>query len=157
MIFVTVGTQLAFPRLIDAMQDHAARIDEPVIAQTGEAAAGRWPDLDVRPTLAPQSFAETFASARVVVSHAGIGTILSAARFGRPLVMLPRRVALGEHRNDHQMATAHQLEGRPGIHVAWEVEALEGFLLDPDLCAMEQGVSPERSLFLERLRALIAP
>jgi hypothetical protein len=33
---------------------------------------------------------------------------------------MPRKAALGEHRNDHQMATAKWLNGRTGIVVAWD-------------------------------------
>ena len=46
----------------------------------------------------------------------------------RPLVIVPRRHALGEHRNDHQLATAQALVGLSGLHVAWEIEDLPKLL-----------------------------
>lgn len=46
MIFATVGTQLPFPRLIDALEALAPDLGEEVIAQIG-ASEGTWPNLDI--------------------------------------------------------------------------------------------------------------
>lgn len=113
MIFATVGTQLPFPRLIDALDALAADLSEPVIAQCGPQ-PGSWRHLEPRPHLTPGEYETLFAQARLVVAHAGIGTILSAKRLGKPLVILPRRHALGEHRNDHQLATAREVAAQTG-------------------------------------------
>ncbi len=56
--------------------------------------------------------------ADVVIAHAGMGSIISAAEFGKPMVLLPRRGSLRETRNDHQIATAKWLRSKPGIFVA---------------------------------------
>lgn len=154
MIFVTVGTQLPFPRLIEAMDAHAAATEEDVIAQVGPA-PGEWPHLDVRPHLAPAEFDVLFARARVVVGHAGIGTILTARRHGRPLVVLPRRHAFGEHRNDHQLATAQQVTGLPGLHVAWETADLPA-LLSADLTPAGEARGPEHARLLDRVARFLA-
>ena len=116
MIFATVGTQLPFPRLIEALDRIAAESGAEIIAQTGPF-DGAAPHLTCHGGLSPQEFEAHFTVARVVVAHAGIGTILSAKRYGKPLVLLPRRHALGEHRNDHQQATAKQVETLPGVYV----------------------------------------
>ena len=44
-------------------------------------------------------------AAAAIVAHAGMGTILTALETGKRLLVMPRRAALGEHRNDHQLAT----------------------------------------------------
>lgn len=67
--------------------------------------------------------------AQVIVSHAGMGSLLTALRHRRPILIMPRKASLGEHRNDHQMATARWMEGRPGVTVAWD-EAMIGEALD---------------------------
>ncbi|MBE9640454.1 glycosyltransferase [Salipiger mangrovisoli] len=156
MIFATVGTQLPFPRLIDALEALAPELGEAVIAQTG-LAAGSWPHLDVRPRLAPKDFAAIFEAARVVVSHAGVGSILSARRYRKPLIVMPRRLALGEHRNDHQMATARHVEGLHGVHVAWEAEELRELLRRPGLeaAAEKTDLSPSHSALIQRVQAFI--
>jgi UDP-N-acetylglucosamine transferase subunit ALG13 len=63
-----------------------------------------------------------------IVSHAGIGSVLTAMEHGKPLVVMPRRADLREHRNDHQLATARWLEGKQGIWVVPSADALQGAL-----------------------------
>lgn len=154
MIFATVGTQLPFPRLIDSLDALAPELGEEIVAQVG-ASGGHWPALDVRPALTPAEFETVFAAARVVVAHAGIGTILSAKRLGKPLVILPRRHALGEHRNDHQLATARQVDRLTGIHVAWDETELRPLLKAPALAPAGNDPSPSHAALIDRLRLFI--
>lgn len=117
MILVTVGMQLGFDRLIAAMDALAPGIGQPVIAQVGKGTF-RPVNMAAHVSIAPAEFEALVEQANLVVSHAGIGTVLTAARFAKPVVLVPRRASLGEHRNDHQLATVRQLAGRPGIVVA---------------------------------------
>ncbi len=142
MIFVTIGTQLAFPRLMAEMDRLAPDLGEEVIAQVGPDQEER-AHLEARAHFSPAEFEATFRAARVVVSHAGIGSVLSAKRFQKPLILVPRRFALGEHRSDHQVATARALEGRPGLYVAWQVEALEALVRAPDLRPASEASGPD--------------
>lgn len=117
MIFLTVGTQLPFDRLVRAVDGWCARSDNHDVF--GQIAGGYRPrHFAWSPFVEPEEFDRRFADADLVVAHAGMGTVISALTFGRPLLMLPRRASLGEHRNDHQVATARQFANRPGIHVA---------------------------------------
>ena len=154
MIFVTVGTQLPFPRLINAMDAVAEQAGEDVIAQTGPD-AGSPKNIRTFASLKPSEFEENFRSARVIVAHAGIGTILSAKRFGKPLIILPRRADLGEHRNDHQIATARQVEKLTGVHVAWREDELSGLLNDTELEPANEEASATHTALLDRLRVFI--
>ena len=154
MILATVGTQLPFPRLIDGLNALAPRLDEPVVAQIG-ASVGDWPNIEVHTSLPPDAYGALFSSARVVVAHAGIGTILSARKHGKPLIVMPRRHKLGEHRNDHQMATAKQVEALPGIHIAWDLDDLERLLQEPQLEPAAEVASPRRDALVQRLKGFI--
>lgn len=120
MIFVTVGTQLPFDRLIRAVDKWCAQSDlgGESFAQIGRAEAGTYrPEhISWAETIRPAEFQERVQAARVIVSHAGMGSIITAMRFGKPIVIVPRRAALGEHRNDHQLATVKWLGNRPGIY-----------------------------------------
>jgi UDP-N-acetylglucosamine transferase subunit ALG13 len=62
--------------------------------------------------------------ADAIVAHAGMGTILNALQLGKPLLVMPRRAALGEHRNEHQSATARRFQELGGVAVADDAEAL---------------------------------
>ena len=123
MILLTVGKQLAFDRLVRAVDALAPQLDDKILAQTG---IGQFvpQNLEIEHSIAPAKFEELVGEARLVIAHAGIGTVLSARRHGTPLIIFPRRAALGEHRNDHQMATARQLRGTPGIVVALDEDDL---------------------------------
>jgi len=123
VILVTVGMQLGFDRLIEAMDRLAPELGATVIAQTGKGTyVAR--NIETHEKIAPAEFETLVEKARLIVSHAGIGSVLTAARFAKPIVLLPRRADLKEHRNDHQMATIRKLEGRPGILIAHDESEL---------------------------------
>lgn len=123
MILVTVGTQLGFDRLIEAMDRLTPTLGTEVIAQTGK---GRYvpQHMTAFEKIAPSEFEALVMRAELLVSHAGIGSVLTAARYAKPIVLLPRQADLREHRNDHQMATVRKLTGRPGILIAQDETGL---------------------------------
>lgn len=155
MIFVTIGTQLPFPRLIEAIAALVPELNEEVVAQTG-ADSATYPGITSHTTLSPAEYNVLFKTARLVVSHAGIGTILSAKALRKPLILAPRRFDMGEHRNDHQMATARQVENLEGIYVAWNDAELAAFLKGPPLAPAQPGAGPKAATLIERLRTEIA-
>jgi hypothetical protein len=53
-----------------------------------------------------------------------MGTILSAAELGKPLILMPRRAKFGEHRNDHQQDTALEMARLTNVTVVEDGEAL---------------------------------
>lgn len=116
-VFLTVGSMLPFDRLVRAM-DAWARLhpQAEVRAQIGE---GGWIPgaFSYQAMHAPGDYRALCEWADVIVSHVGMGTVITAAELGRPLVALPRRAALGEVTSDHQAATAQWLRGRKGITV----------------------------------------
>lgn len=124
MIFVTVGSQMPFDRLIRTMDAWAsAHPDQTIEAQIGNTNyVPQYMKHDR--ILTPAEFTERMAGASMIVAHAGMGTIISAMEFGRPMILLPRRGALRETRNDHQVATAKWLESKPGISVAYTEDEL---------------------------------
>lgn len=129
MIFVTVGSQMAFDRLVTAMDHWTATQSraEDVFAQIGPTTlrptAMRW-----SVSLTPTEFNAAISTAEIIVAHAGMGSVLTALELGKPLVLMPRRGDLMETRNDHQVATAHWLSSRAGIFVAMDEHALPAAL-----------------------------
>ena len=124
MILLTVGKQLPFDRLVMAVDALAPHLAEPVIAQVGQSLVQPH-NIEAHAKLPAQDFEAIAERARLIVSHAGIGSVLLARRLQKPIVLMPRRADLREHRNDHQMATAKQLEGTDGIFIAWDETELE--------------------------------
>jgi UDP-N-acetylglucosamine transferase subunit ALG13 len=154
VIFATVGTQLPFPRMMTALDGIAGRHKLDVLAQTCDESYHPQ-NLTAKANLHPDEFAAAFKKASVVVAHAGIGTILSAKQHGKPLILMPRRAALGEHRNEHQMATVQQMRGRTGLYVAESPEELEELLLRRDLKPADNTPSNSRAALVGFLKDYI--
>jgi UDP-N-acetylglucosamine transferase subunit ALG13 len=122
VIFLTVGTQLPFDRLVKAVDEWCGRQrdDFEVFAQVGRLGPENY-----RPTrfafeerLSQDSFEERLKASKLIISHAGMGSIISALTYQKPILILPRIAKLGEHRNEHQLATAERFRARSGITVA---------------------------------------
>ena len=121
MIFLTVGTQLPFDRLVRSVDEWCAGQERhEVFGQIAEGNSERYTPrhFNWKAFLDPQDIEKRFQEADIIVGHAGMGTIISALTYQRPLVVMPRRVEFGEHRNDHQLATASRFGNRPGLNVA---------------------------------------
>ena len=159
-IFVTVGTQLPFDRLVGAVDAWAARRPEAsVFAQIGD---GRAPHHAAHARdLHPADFAGRLANADVIVAHAGMGTILTALDLGKPVLVMPRRADLGEHRNDHQLATVARLSHLEALRAVADEDALaaalDGFTArGAGAHAPDHGLSPARQDLVRAVAAFVA-
>jgi UDP-N-acetylglucosamine transferase subunit ALG13 len=123
MIFLTVGTQLPFDRLVKAVDEAAGRgmVHDEVFAQIGES--------DYQPTnfkfaksLGKAEYDDCMARASAIIGHAGMGTIISAMNNRKPLLVMPRLRRFGEAVNDHQMSIATQFERMGYLLVAYDAE-----------------------------------
>ena len=132
MIFVTIGTQAPFDRFIRIVDEVAPLLGEEIIAQVHQLGFEAQHIKTVN-FLAPDEFNELFEKARLIVSHAGMGTILSALQQKKPIIIFPRIAALGEHRNEHQLATAKKFKELGSVYVAMNEEELKALLLRKDL------------------------
>ncbi len=132
MIFVVTGTQLPFDRLIRMLDEIAPQLDEEIVAQVN--GSGYLPrHINTIDLLPPDEFDRLFSSARLIVAHAGIGTIITAMQQQKPVIIFPRIAALGEHRNEHQLATAAKMKEAGWVYVANTKEELAELLQRPDL------------------------
>jgi UDP-N-acetylglucosamine transferase subunit ALG13 len=149
MIFVTVGTEMHFNRMVQPIDEWAARRGRSdVFAQIGTTS---WQPRHIKWTayLDAAESRERIAAAKVVIAHAGMGTILLAREMGKPILVMPRRAELYEHRNDHQMATARQLSAGGLIGAAFDERQLTAKLdeLDQLPCPSQiSGYASERLL-----------
>jgi beta-1,4-N-acetylglucosaminyltransferase len=137
MIFVTVGNDFRnFDRLLKKMDEISPLLPCEVLIQKGHSAYH--PKNTNYFDFVPKNvFMEYLRKAKVVVSHAGIGTIILCREERVPLLILPRRKRYGEHMNDHQLEIARALEEREGepVYVADEESQLE----EKILIALKEG------------------
>jgi UDP-N-acetylglucosamine--N-acetylmuramyl-(pentapeptide) pyrophosphoryl-undecaprenol N-acetylglucosamine transferase len=108
-LVVTLGTQAgySFGRLVERL----ASVVPPgvdVLWQVGPTDA-RGLGLSTVASLPPASLAAEMSRADAVVAHAGIGSALAALSCGRRPVLVPRRLAFGEHVDDHQSLIGRQV------------------------------------------------
>ncbi len=142
MIFVTVGAQMPFDRMVRAVDDWAgARGRRDVFAQIGET--------DYRPRhfewtafIEPEDFRRRVAEAHVLVAHAGMGSILTALEAGKPVLVMPRRGDLRETRNDHQVATAKRFHDLGKVAVAFDEHELPAKLDQLESLSASGRISP---------------
>ena len=123
MIFVTVGEQLPFDRLVRAMDQWAGQTGQEVVAQVGRTTY-QPAHLQASAFLDQEIFLRCLSESSLVVAHAGMGTIITAVESGKPIIVMPRQASLGEHRNDHQLATARRFAALHYVRVAHEAPEL---------------------------------
>jgi len=124
MIFVTVGAQMSFDRLVRTVDQWAARSGRTdVLAQIGPT---HWRPGHIEWTrfMNPEEFRKQIKASQAVVAHAGMGSIITALELGKPILVMPRRGDLKETRNDHQIATARYFAEQGRIAVAFDDQEL---------------------------------
>ena len=154
MIFCTIGTQAPFERFVRIVDEVAEHLDEEVIAQVykSEYQAKNIQTVDFLP---PDEFNKLFIKARLIVAHAGMGSIISAMRQNKPIIIFPRIAALGEHRNEHQPATAQKMKELGYVDVANNAEELKELLTKSDLKPLhELGDFASQSLIDELCKVI---
>ena len=132
MILVTVGSQLPFCRLVRAVDAWCAAHGRggEVIGQIGAIGPDSYRPRHFKwdQFIAPGRFDELTTKADLIIAHAGMGSIIGALRNAKPIVIMPRRASLGEHRNEHQLATASRFAGRQNVFVADDEHVLPATL-----------------------------
>jgi len=132
MIFVTIGTQVPFDRLIRAIDKIAPQLEgHEIIVQ---APLENYEPLHFKTVkfLNPLKFQQIFDRAEFIISHAGMGTILSAMSSQKTLIIMPRRLKFGEHRNDHQVATANKFKSLGYVNVVEDEDELHNILTNKE-------------------------
>ena len=125
MIFLTVGTQFPFDRLVKAVDEAAGTngFDEQIVAQIGDSSYCP-ENFEAAPSVEKTVFDQYFNKADSIISHAGMGTITMALDHRKPLLVMPRLSKYGEVVNDHQLAIARKFEQLGYLLVAYEAEGL---------------------------------
>jgi len=128
MIFFTVGTHSdGFDRLVTAADEFAAISTERVVVQYGCS--------QVRPANAEgfdfagiKRIEALSKEARVIVTHAGAGSILTSLQAGAHVIVVPRLKQHGEHMDDHQTELADALNATGQVRAVRDLAELPGTL-----------------------------
>jgi len=125
MIFLTVGTQFPFDRLVKAIDDACENglFNEEIFAQIGDSSY-KPRNFKYVKFLEKIHFDSRFKDALKIISHAGIGTVTMAMNYSKPLLVLPRLARHGEIVNDHQLDIARKFAKSDYLLVAYDTKEL---------------------------------
>jgi UDP-N-acetylglucosamine transferase subunit ALG13 len=127
-VFVTVGFQFPFDRLIKAIDQMAPSLKDVTIIAQGSQTSYKAKHIHLFDFAPPNVFNQYLSEAQLIVSHAGMGTILTALEKGKSILVMPRLTKYGEVTTEHQLATAKKLEEKKYVHVAYNEYELKNKL-----------------------------
>lgn len=111
MILVLLGTQNnSFHRLLEEVDKNVenGNINEEVIVQAGytkyEPKTKKQP-IKIFSTIPKKELDKLIEQANLVISHGGVGSMVTANQKGKKVIAVPRYQKYHEHVNDHQVDT----------------------------------------------------
>ena len=145
MIFVSVGTnEWPFDRLVEAVA--RLEIDDEIVVQRGSSKVLPT-NAVVHDYLPFEAMVEHIGSAEAVVTHAGVGSVMTALANGQQPIVVPRLARFHEAVDDHQLWFARRLASA-GLVVLAECETLAD-ALDTPKKAPPRLSGPHSTLALE--------
>jgi len=125
MIFLTVGTHyLGFERLVKKMDEISSKLDEEIIAQIG-LTKYKPKNMKYFNFTDEKKLLDLYKKARIVVSHAGAGTVLTILQHGKIAIIVPRLKKYNEHIDNHQLELSEVLDKEGKAIVVYKIETLE--------------------------------
>lgn len=105
MILVLLGTQNnSFHRLLEEVQKciDKGTIKDKVVVQAGSTKFES-DDMEIFNLIEQNKFNELIEQANIIITHGGVGSIVTAVKLGKKVIAVPRLRKYGEHVNDHQI------------------------------------------------------
>ena len=105
MILVLLGTQNnSFHRLLEEVQKciDEETIKDKVVVQAGSTKFES-DDMEIFNLIEQNKFNELIEQANIIITHGGVGSIVTAVKLGKKVIAVPRLRKYGEHVNDHQI------------------------------------------------------
>lgn len=104
MILITLGTQdKSFHRLLEIIekQINLKNINEKVIVQAGYTKFES-PNMEIFDLIDMDKFNNYLKEARIIITHGGVGSILTGLKYNKKIIAVARLKKHKEHTNDHQ-------------------------------------------------------
>lgn len=117
MIFVAVGTQFPFDRLIKVVDEWVGENNKTAFAQIANGdylpKHMQWEHF-----IDSKTYNKKVEQSSLIVAHAGMGNIITACEKHVPIIVMNRQHVLGEHRNDHQADGLEWMGKLTGVYTA---------------------------------------
>ncbi len=127
MIFVTLGTQdKSFSRLLEAIEDKikAGKIKDKVIIQAGYTKFHS-KYMEVFDLVPIDKFNQYIKDCDVLITHGGVGSILTGLTNNKKVIATPRLSKYKEHTNDHQVQIVSEFERRGYILAVDDLDKID--------------------------------
>lgn len=147
MIFVTVGTQkFQMDRLIRKIDDMAENFPkETFFAQIG--------NCDYIPKhiqyerfVSRDKFDDLIEMSQLIISHAGVGSIMSGIRMGKKVIVVPRCKKYGEHVDNHQIEIAEAFKIKNCAIYCEELGRLEYIIRNEQSYQLSPYMAPDGNI-----------
>ena len=117
MIFVTLGTNdESFERLLKAIDKEIDKgnIKEKVIVQAGCTKYSS-KNMEIFDLVTKEEFDKLISECDLLITHGGVGSILTGINKGKKVIAVPRLAKYKEHGNDHQLQIVENFSERKYI------------------------------------------
>lgn len=127
MTLVILGTQdKTFDRLLKAIEKQIklGNLEGDVIVQAGSTKyESKY--MKIFDYIPMEQFDEYIKEADLVITHGGVGTILSSIRKNKKVIAVPRLSKYKEHENDHQLEIVSEFTKRGYIIPCYDLKKLD--------------------------------
>lgn len=126
MIFVILGTQkFQLNRLLIKLDELCKKgdIKEEIFAQTGHSDYIPQ-NYEFTAFLDRDIFEEKIKESSLVITHSGVGSIVTAINSGKPVIVFPRMSKYKEHIDDHQLEIAEAFSKKNFVLICEEEDDL---------------------------------
>ncbi|MFT8882770.1 MAG: PssE/Cps14G family polysaccharide biosynthesis glycosyltransferase [Liquorilactobacillus hordei] len=125
-IFIALGTQkFQFNRLLKNVDDlfYEGKLNYDVFAQIGESTyiPANYP---AKKFLSRDEYKANIDDCDVLLTHAGVGTIIQGKKNGCYVIVAPRLAKFGEHIDDHQLEIARTFKNENFVDIYNEHDSL---------------------------------
>lgn len=132
MILVTLGTQdKSFKRLLDAIQEQIDKgnIKDRVVVQAG-CTKYISNDMEIFDLIDRDKFSELIKDCDLLITHGGVGSILTGLKNNKKVIAVPRLKEYKEHTNNHQLEIIEKFSDAGYIMPMYDLNTLDKVLKD---------------------------
>ena len=126
MIFVTLGTNdESFERLLIAIDKEIEKgnIKERVVVQAG-CTKYESKNMEIMDLVPREEFDKLISECDLLITHGGVGSILTGINKGKKVIAVPRLAKYNEHGNDHQLQIVENFSERKYILAVKDINKL---------------------------------
>ena len=126
MILVLLGTQNNnFNRLLQALEDNIKKgvIKDEVIVQAGFTKF-QSSNMKIFSLIDKEKLSELQDKADLIITHGGVGSIVSSLKKGKKVIVVPRLKKYGEHVNNHQLQIARRFKNEGYVKYVLNIKNL---------------------------------